>query len=93
MPAADDPRRIVEAMRHGPVARKLTAYLAAHFGRFVENELLLCALYGDDPAGGPLTADKCLHLFVHQLRPKLATKGLAIENGFGRYRMTWLTKA
>ena len=90
MPASSDPRLIVETLRLGPLARRLVAYLARHFGQWCEKEMLLCALYGDDPDGGPLLADKCLHLHVHDLRPVLAKHGLALENGYGRYRMVWL---
>ena len=39
---------------------------------------LLNVLYADDPEGGPLSAVKCLHVRVSQLRRKLKPYGIYI---------------
>ena len=57
-------------------------------GRMVPRRMLLDEMYGDDPDGGALSAEKVLHLVVHRLRKAVAPHGYRIENAWGRgYRL------
>ena len=45
----------------------------------VSMERLLVAVYGSDPEGGPLTAQRCVWMFLFHLRRKLRPLGLRIR--------------
>jgi DNA-binding response OmpR family regulator len=70
------------------------AYLTQHQARIAREILdrgeatrsqIMEAVYGDDPDGGPLTAEKCIKVHMVKLRRALAP-GLRLHN---RYQIGW----
>lgn len=57
--------------------RYLVALVAAR-GRTVSRAELAAFLWGDDPNGGPLTAEKAIDRLHHKVSPRLAVIGLAV---------------
>ena len=49
----------------------LAALLAKNYGRVTTRSEIDMALWGDDPNGGPVTADKIIHLYATKLRTAL----------------------
>jgi DNA-binding response OmpR family regulator len=48
-------------------------------GGFVPMRALIDVLYGDDPEGGPLTADLCVRVNVTRIRRKLRGTGVRLH--------------
>lgn len=70
--------------------RQILAALVAARGRYLHQDRLHHALYGDDPDGGPLV--EVVQTHVCKLRQKLAKLGWNIENArFEGYRLVRLT--
>lgn len=71
--------------------RRIALSLAGNFGHVVAMATLIDAVYGDDPEGGPLTADVIIKVMLVRLRRRLAPFGLAVNNVYGvGYRLVWL---
>lgn len=47
-------------------------------GRTVSRSELIKALYGDDPEGGPLFAERNVYIIIYELRRCLSNEGLSI---------------
>lgn len=47
-------------------------------GRTVSRSELIKALYGDDPEGGPLFAERNIYILIYELRRCLSNEGLSI---------------
>lgn len=47
-------------------------------GRTVSRSELIRALYGDDPEGGPLFAERNVYIIIYELRRCLSNEGLSI---------------
>lgn len=49
---------------------------------------LVMAVYADDPNGGPESADQCVRIAIHRLRPKLRDIGWNIQRfGWSGYAL------
>lgn len=70
----------------GHCVRVLTALRDAYPGQ-VTIKRLLDACYGDDPDGGPLFADTCIHIAIHRLSPRLRALGVTIVAAWCAYRL------
>lgn len=70
----------------GPKERTVLAILALHAGDLVSSDLLIDAVWGDDP---PRTAARTLQAYVSRLRRTLGTPDseVRIESGHGGYRL------
>lgn len=78
------PRATVDALLTLPLGkneRRLIDVLAKAYPKPVEHWRLVHALYGDDPNGGPETADKIISVYMCRLRPKLRPLGWTIPDG------------
>lgn len=74
------------------VETRIVEALAAGRHRLTPIEVLIDAVYGDRPDGGPLNAAGCLKVRITSLRPKLASSGWTIENKHSLgYRLTPLS--
>lgn len=73
---------------------RLARAMLADFGHWVRWPKLLDAAYGDDPDGGPLTAQRTMAVHIFRLRHAIEPLGLMIENypGVG-YRIRWSAPA
>jgi DNA-binding response OmpR family regulator len=58
--------------------------LAASQGRPVSTREIVQFLWADDPAGGPITAEKSVLVNMYRLRRTLGAFGIAIESRRGR---------
>lgn len=60
--------------KHGNdyVTSRLMAHLLKNKGKVVSTKELVEAVYGDDPDGGPLTAEHTIRIAVFKLRKKAA---------------------
>lgn len=70
----------------GPKERTVLAILSLHAGDLVSSDLLIDAVWGDDP---PRTAARTLQAYVSRLRRTLGApdSGVRIESGHGGYRL------
>ncbi|MGI9485420.1 MAG: hypothetical protein ACR2RF_05970 [Geminicoccaceae bacterium] len=48
-------------------------------GHFVPTQLLIDAVYYDDPEGGPLTANNCIRVMLHRMRKLLAKVDVQLD--------------
>lgn len=91
-----DCRDVVATIALTPTQRRIADRLAQSFGRFVGNDALLAAMYGNRADGGPMTAQTVLKVEIHRLRKRLAHTELTIESSgraaaFDGRRLTWRT--
>lgn len=61
-----------------PRRLKQVLYKLADSKEPVLTHRLLFAMYGDDPEGGPVSAEQSLHVYISRLRRRLAPHGFKI---------------
>ncbi len=65
-------------LKLGPAEAEIMAVLVVSSPGSVQHEKIVSALWGGYDA--PLTAEKTMHVHVHNLRARLKTIGLGVEN-------------
>lgn len=93
VPDKFDPSRLVESLPVSGHQRILARVLVASFGRELDTDLLIDALWSG-PDGPPLTARRAVTVYAHFLRRHLSPYGITISGRGSRYqgsyRMHWL---
>lgn len=62
-----------------PAERAVFEALCLRMGQWVKSSILLDALYGDDPEGGPHYAAAILSMHLRRIRARIEPLGLAID--------------
>lgn len=93
-PTAADPQGILDAIAMSRLQRRLANRMAQSFGRFLDRNDLIEALYGDRRDGGPDSAPKIVDIEIHWLRQLLLLSPLAVETASsnascGGRRLVW----
>ncbi len=71
-------------VRLTPKVFQVALVLCARQGGVVAMDDLIDFLYGDDPDGGPVTAEKLVHMYVMRTRKALPDIGLRVRTLWGR---------
>jgi DNA-binding winged helix-turn-helix (wHTH) protein len=77
---------IIECLRVQPQARMIGEMLADKMPLFVSCDALVELLWGDDPNGGPITAEAAVKVRISHLRRALIGSALRIDT---MYRRGW----
>lgn len=74
---------IVDALRLKPRQRAIFSALLRHPGRAIPHDVLIDAVWSDDPTGGPVHAMDCLRVHISGMRRALAGTPYRVERVFG----------